>query len=69
MQSGKTKKEQKDTPTPGKLEQVHHYILWSNRKVWNDRCDIAYLLDHNGNLIHKKQSGGDLKEGKKEHCQ
>jgi hypothetical protein len=69
MQSGKTKKEQKATPTPGKLEKANHYILWANRKVWNDRCDIAYLLDNNGNPVDEKQNGGDLEDGKKENCQ
>ena len=68
MQSGKTKKEQKETAEPGRLENVHHYILWANRKVWNNGCDIAYLLDNTGKLIDEKQEGDELKTSKKESC-
>ena len=68
MQSGKTKKEQKESAEPGKLKEAHHYILWANRKVWNDKCDIAYLLDSSGKLIDEKQDGRALENGKKKSC-
>ncbi len=68
MQSGKRGKDEEDEHSK-KLPQARHYIRWSDRNVWNNNCDIAYLLDDNGNLISEKHDGKDMEKGKREDCQ
>ena len=57
LQSGISKKVQKQSPQPSKRTDCEHYLLWSNSRVWNDGGDIAYLRDGSGTLIDEKQSG------------
>jgi hypothetical protein len=57
MQSGEKKGNADEDRKTYKLASAHAYIHWSDRKVWNDTCDIAYLQDAQGNLIDKKGKG------------
>ena len=68
MQSGKGKKAGDDDEKTYKIDEATLYLRWSDRDVWNNACDIAYLLDSQGKLIVEKQEGKDLETGKKEHC-
>ena len=65
MQSGISKKKQKEKPNSAKLENADHYILWSNGRVWNDDGDTAYLRDSTGKLIDEKKGGKNINVDKK----
>ena len=67
MQSGKKNKAGDDEQLL-KLDIATKYIRWSDRNVWNDTCDIAYLLNSTGELIAEKHNGKDVEAGKKEDC-
>lgn len=67
MQSGKKNKTDDDEQHL-KLDIATKYIRWSDRNVWNDTCDIAYLLNSKGELIAEKHDGKDIEAGKKEDC-
>ena len=66
MQSGKTTEEEHETAH--NHDECTYYIRWSDRNVWNNGCDIAYLLDDQETLIAEKHSGNDLKRGDKDTC-
>ena len=66
MQSGEKKGNADEDRQTHKLAIAHDYIHWSDRKVWNNGCDIAYLKDAQGKLIDEKRAGN---EGNKEPCQ
>lgn len=68
MQSGITKKKGKEDERTYKLSGVAYYIRWSDRNVWNNECDIAYLLDRNGKLIAESHKGTELTRKKKASC-
>ncbi len=66
MQSGKTDKEEKEDDY--KLSDITFYVRWSNRNVWNNKCDIAYLLDNNGELIAETHKGTEITKEHKDSC-
>ncbi len=65
VQSGISKKDQKASVAPAKLENANHYILWSSRKVWNDSGDVAYLRDREGRVVDEKGNGKKIKNSEK----
>ena len=66
MQSGKTTEEEHEAAH--NHDECTYYIRWSDRNVWNNMCDIAYLLDDEGTLMAEKHSGNKLKNGAKDTC-
>jgi len=58
MQSGKKKEDKADDDEKAnKREGSTYYIRWSDRNVWNNTCDIAYLENNNGKLIAESHEG------------
>lgn len=68
MQSGTTKQKGREDERVHRLPGVAYYIRWSDRNVWNNTCDIAYLSDSNGTLIAESHQGEDITEQKKTSC-
>ncbi len=66
MQSGKPHEKHREATHDH--EKCTRYIRWAERNVWNNDCDIAYILDVQGELIAEKHSGKDIEKGKREHC-
>jgi len=67
MQSGKTTEE--DHEATHNHDECTYYIRWSDRNVWNNTCDIAYVLDEQGTIMAEGHAGKDLKSGNKDTCQ
>lgn len=57
VQSGISKKTQKVDTLAAKHKDAHHFVFWTNSKIWNDAFDVAYLLDDKGNIVDEKQDG------------
>ncbi|MBD3306000.1 hypothetical protein GF339_06420 [candidate division KSB3 bacterium] len=68
MQSGKNKSRDGEDEQIQKHPDATHYLRWSDRSVWNDRCDIAYLEDDQGALVAEKHQGTEIEQGKREQC-
>ena len=66
MQSGKS--QEKDDEATHKQAESTYYLRWSDRNVWNNTCDIAYLLDAQDTLIAEKHSGEDIEKRGRESC-
>ncbi len=65
IQSGISKKKQQTAPDSAKLKHADHFILWSSRKVWNDKGDTAYLRDQKGSIVAERTSAKAAKTAKK----
>jgi hypothetical protein len=66
MQSGRS--QGKNDEDVHKQAESTYYLRWSDRNVWNNKCDIAYLLDAQETLIAEKHSGEEIDKWKREDC-
>lgn len=64
MQSGKS--QGGNDEVAHKQAESPYYLRWSDRNVWNNKCDIASLLDAQETLIAEKHSGEDIEKRKRE---
>ncbi len=68
LQSGKTELKGKADENNRKQPGSTYYHRWADKNVWNNGCDIAYLLNPEGNLILEFHAGTKLGKDGKTSC-